>query len=374
MFNTGWLSATWLFFLLTLLESYRGDKDYQFAAARALSSLPWSVLSKQGASHFMESILPQLCDRICVRINNNTSDNTYSTYLASKEQQQQQQQHPSLVAPQKAPSVPAVAPKATSVRKMNTSAMFGVRYGAVPPPAKQRKPTLAVPRPVQTTTSASQSSTQSENSGITAPVSSYDSANDMEVVVEQKSSASSPIGVVLVIEEYVEFIEKSDAAFRMVITECICKGWPIVQHNNAERNARFVVEIVGWITVIMEREVWSVKKAAVQLAGVIGALYPLAAEDAPLESFSQRHVYNSRRERLLLIVQRGLDEQKYSQVRVESLKSLEKILKGVNGQFFTASEESRTVIRGLIRAASQDTQPTILEAAARLQDSWMQLK
>jgi hypothetical protein len=239
-----------------------------------------------------------------------------------------------------------------------------VRYGAVPPPAKQRKPTLTAARPaVQAIT---------ENSGIAAPVSYNDSStNDMEVV-EQKSSATCPIGV-LIIEEYVEFIEKSDAAFRMVITECICKGWPVMP-DNTERNARFVVEIVGWITIIMEREIWSVKRAAVQLAGVIGSLYPLVTDDAPLDSSSQRHVFNSRRERLLHIVKRGLDEQKYSQVRVESLKSLEKILKGVNGQFFTASEDSRAVIRGLIRAASQDTQPTILEAAARLQDSWMQLK
>ena len=313
----------------------------------------------------MENILPQLCERICVRINN-IADNTYSAFLAGKEVSQQQQP---LVAPQKVAALPVVVPKAVNTRTMNTSAMFGVRYGAVPPPAKQRKPTPTVSRPVQSTSTA-QGNPPSETSSIPAP-GSVDNVNDMEVV-EQKSSASNEVGVV-VMEEYVEFIEKSDAAFRMVIIECICKGWPIAQESS-ENIARFMVEIISWIIIIMEREIWSVKKAAVQLAGVIGSEYPLAADDAAPLDFSQRHVYKSRRDRLLHILRRGLDEQKYSQVRVESLKSLEKILKGVNGQFFTASEDSKAVIRGLIRAASQDSQPTILEAAARLQDSWMQLK
>ena len=315
----------------------------------------------------MRDVLPELCERIGVHLDYKDERLSFCAYLFKFEGQQQQKisNNPPASAPAAA-NVIVNSNATTSSRKMNTSSMFGVRYGTLPA-AKQRKPSPALNQLASATTTRQSGSDLTEESNVFVAESTSPNMRIVEGNDEQKTTQ------VTAVDDYLSIMEKSDAALRMMIVECIWKGWPSVSNTLDGRDSSAVAEIVAWICVVMEREVWSVKKAAVQLLGVIGSSFSLVDQNAPLSTASQRYVYSTCRERILQVFKKGLEEQKYSQVRVESLKSLEKILKGVNSTFFTANEEVKSQIRSLIKVSSQDTQPSILEAAANLQNSWLQL-
>ena len=118
-----------------------------------------------------------------------------------------------------------------------------------------------------------------------------------------------------------------------------------------------VPAILAWATHIQSYEAWSVRRAAVQLAGVIAGGTPLAPADI---------------DSLLSGIAQALAERKFTKVRVEALRALERLVSGPNrGQVEDVSGPFREPARALIRTASVDSQPSILEAVAKVQNAWL---
>jgi hypothetical protein len=75
---------------------------------------------------------------------------------------------------------------------------------------------------------------------------------------------------------------------------------------------------------------------------------------------------------VLDIVTGGLDEVKYVKIRVEALRSLRAMLGcEANKRFLQRNVELNAAVCGIIRTGSADTQPTILEEVAKVQQVWI---
>lgn len=67
----------------------------------------------------------------------------------------------------------------------------------------------------------------------------------------------------------------------------------------------------------------------------------------------------------------GTEEQKYTKIRLESLRALLALIKGVNAAELGGLSEE---IRGIIRASSADSQPSVLEIVAKVQEAWFKIQ
>jgi len=256
--------------------------------------------------------------------------------------------------------------------------MFGVRYGPAGSTKIRRKDPVTAP-------SSSSSNTVEADENCTAK---GVSVLNTEMEVESTESKSTPV-VLTILEEYSALMSKTDPAFRMMIVECMYKGWPkdLSALDNTSLSSLslspieiviyIVSELIAWMYNAVEKEMWSVRRVVMQLIGAIescSGLNNYINNDESVTRDAAIDVYNSHRERSMKLLKKGMDEQKYSQIRVEALKSLERILKSNNSSLFSFKDVVREDIRDMIRAASQDSQPSILEAAARLQNAWMELR
>mmetsp|Transcript_8656 Transcript_8656/g.11831 ORF Transcript_8656/g.11831 Transcript_8656/m.11831 type:complete len:1083 (-) Transcript_8656:53-3301(-) len=369
---------------ILLRESHRGDKEYQFTAAKALTSLPWLLISHNCPVSFMTVCLPQLCERINIHIFPSPESKSFSSFLLQSELDVQPQtstiNQSHLLLPQ------SIAKPVVASKKMNTSSMFGVRYGPTGSTKMRRKDPVVTPISASSSTAADE---QSSTAVICMPKDENALNNEMEVEsTESKSTAPTAIDPVLtVVDEYSALMNRTDPAFRMMILECMYKGWPRDLSDLNDRTLSVelfpmqivmntVAELIAWMHYAVEKEMWSVKRVIMQLIGAIESCSGL--NDYLNEESNQRDavvkMYNTHRERSMKLLKKGMEEQKYFQIRVESLKSLERILKCKNCSIFSATDGIREDIRDMIRTASQDNQPNILEAATRLQDAWMQLR
>jgi hypothetical protein len=342
-------------------ESRRGAKtdsnvaetEYRIAAARALSLLPWQHLcaSTDGVDT-LHSLLPVLCKQAGIP--------PYGVLPSAS---------PAAADTGNADAAAKQEGSRRNKRTLGNDALFGVRYDT-----KQAKD---VSTAAKSNRSSSTPTAQVEDAlQALAPAAATD--EPMAVEAEDASDAQThrtdPAGeevpgnetgeVAMAVDastsSYVEFTHKHPPVYYLSYLESLCRAWPKLDAEPPSSHLRdtFVEcaeHILAWAEIIMRAEVWSVRRAAVQLLGVVTVAGHLATPNAP---------------RLLGIVELAMGEQKYAKLRVEALRTLALILQSPLRVVVSEDTVLTERVRSVIRTASTDSQPTILEAVSKVQNVW----
>jgi hypothetical protein len=159
---------------------------------------------------------------------------------------------------------------------------------------------------------------------------------------------------------YVEFTHKHQPVYFLSYLHALTQGWPklgtLTDASSETALMTCAGHILTWAETVMRTEVWSIRRAALQLVGVLAAAGHLPAEHAP---------------RILGVIEAGIQEQKYAKVRVEALRSLALVLQSPLRACVDGDAELKSRVREVVRSASTDSQPTILEAVAKVQNIWL---
>jgi hypothetical protein len=204
-----------------------------------------------------------------------------------------------------------VSPSVAATKPVLKNAMFfGSRYGAVGNPTATRKKLVVAP-PV--------------------PVGKVTTEPEAKPVPVKRVSATPP-------------------AIRMHIVECLTKGWI---NSETLGNSNIVNEAVPLILrnifESFDHEAWSLKRVYLQLLGSIGSEAML--DTVQLSSFVE-------------VTEKSQQETKYSQVKLAGLELLHSLLLGKNKELLKSTFQERISL--IIRNASSDIQPLVLETVARL--------
>eukprot|EP01031_Cornospumella_fuschlensis_P036160 gene36160-43857_t len=304
-------NQSWIFFPLGFTEIIyhefeRKDNDFKFSAARSLSLIPWSKASTASCDIF-SGIMVKLITKACL--------NPRPIAVVGEDSK------PSAASPVVAPAA-TVVPSVAAKRTMGNNALFGNRYGSAPPPARpmKRPASAAVVEAPQTPA---------------MPGTNADAGKQ----ADRNIIAGRPASM--------------DAAVRMFLVETMTSAWPsyvIASSGIQEHLTSTADKLFLWMDECFAEEVWSVRKATVKLLGTI-------ATHQQLPQSSLAH--------FLSLLQKAFQEPKYTKVRLEVLEALRLIVTGVNRLALKADQEER--IRDFVRLGATDTQPSILEAASKLQ-------
>lgn len=147
--------------------------------------------------------------------------------------------------------------------------------------------------------------------------------------------------------------------------DTMAKGWPASPGQTAlevREDESFVVIadfsrlIVNWTVDDMLTEVWSIRRAEIQV------LIAIVKYGGLLET---------EMEKVLLIIESGSKDSKYSQVRAASFDLLTAVIENCNK--FAHFERFITVISSIIRSVGNETSPNVLLSHQRSQDVFLQL-
>jgi len=152
----------------------------------------------------------------------------------------------------------------------------------------------------------------------------------------------------------------ADPAFRVKFLECLVNGWPKLAGSEQIVSAR--KPIFAWARTAVASDVWSLRKTTLELLRAVLADETYTASAADLEL-------------VLAAISAGAGDRNMK-VRLPALKCLDSFLnvqckkQGVKSILSSASMES---IRGILRAASTDSEPAMIQAGMKLQADWLQL-
>ena len=371
--------------LVLVHESRRGSRssgnlleaEYRMAAARALSLLPWQRLcATMAGQNIFHRLLPILLKQSGIppfgvplsASDNSAGAGTDSTVDAGKSNRR------------------------SNKRTLGSAALFGVRYQQQPSKesatAERARTTTATIATVPDAGTASSSPVLTTDEIVVAGTEEEEEAvagEEMDVQDEMEAETSAAAMVVVekeAVEEaapqsggYVEVTHKHQPVYYLSYLDCLVRAWPKRssvalppgQHNHCygdvmgnssglERYAGFVLD---WAESVMGTQVWSIRRTAVQLLGTISSSGYFPEDISSLA-------------RLLGVLEAGIQESKYAKVRVEALRSLALILQSSSPlrTGIDRDEALRSRVREIIRTASADSQPTILEAVAKVQNVW----
>jgi hypothetical protein len=144
-------------------------------------------------------------------------------------------------------------------------------------------------------------------------------------------------------------------ALRMHIIEMLSKGWNNQSVPETIQKEFPLSLLLKNLCDFYDEEVWSLKKSFLKLLGAIGSISVLSAEQLEV---------------LFTVIEKSQLENKYVQVKLMGLECVQSLLLGVN-----ASEVKREQspfqerISNVLRKASSDTQPLVLEFVAKLKNT-----
>lgn len=381
--------------LVLVHESRRGARnnsslaEYRLAAARALSLLPWVTLcsTPEGTATFGR-LLPVLCKQSNIPpfAKVAITDPSSSTAVGGQ-------------------GVDAAAQQVDSSRRSNkrtlgSAALFGVRYSMKDSHARQRPDQVVSGSEVSSITLEEQEFVNEDAQEDEAEEGMMDEQSAMQVEGEEgntklpaeamdtdvgltESAVDAALGITTAATDspmlcdadaahssapdapaadgliQAESVLKHQPAYHVFYIDSLLRAWPREVCPSPTQEALLmdcVLHILVWAETVMRTEVWSVRKAAVQLVGTVSNSRPLS----PLQCAAT-----------LRVIELAISEQKFVKVRVEALKSLALLLQSCNRAHVDKSEELKTRVRELIRSASTDSQPTILEAVAKVQNVWL---
>ena len=156
-------------------------------------------------------------------------------------------------------------------------------------------------------------------------------------------------------------------AFRVFFLESIARGWPTASPPSSSSPAinqfdQLLSSIAQDIVVHAQRivaiqsEVWSIRRTLISVVGVIANRVPLDLD-----------VLNA----VILIFEMGCDESKFVKIKVEALKSLAMLLEGTNRQALDGDASCGQRVRAIVRKSSVDSNASVLEAVASVQNIWL---
>lgn len=157
-------------------------------------------------------------------------------------------------------------------------------------------------------------------------------------------------------------------AFRVFFLESIARGWPTASAPSSSSSPaidqfdHLLSSIAQGIVVHAQRivaiqsEVWSIRRTLISVVGVIANRVPLDLD-----------VLNV----VLLIFEMGCDESKFVKIKVEALKSLAMLLEGTNRQALDGDASCGQRVRAVVRKSSVDSNASVLEAVASVQNIWL---
>jgi len=153
----------------------------------------------------------------------------------------------------------------------------------------------------------------------------------------------------------------SDPAFRVKFLECLVAGWPKRAESEQIVSARG--PIVAWACASIASDAWSVRKTTLELLKVVLGDESYKASAAELE--------------LVLVAISAGSGDRNVKVRLSALHCLDSFL-NVQCKRRAASSalsaSSAHTVRNILRTASTDTEPAMLQAGMQLQADWLQLQ
>jgi hypothetical protein len=313
--SSHWSISPTAYIKLFLYEIERTEADYRFCAARALSIFPWDKVNDDPA--IFNNLLRKVID-------------------VGKLQHKPRAQ--SSLSPPLAPvSVPVKSSPAPAKTTMGNAALFGNRYGPSKPPSRPLKRTAPIQLTKPSPPSSSGANVTGERNGETT-----------EVV--------SPPAVSLSTNTIAGRTSNMDPAFRMFLIDSLSAAWPSSTTLSDPSSMEIVPSLLLWIEDCIQEEVWSVRRSSVALLGNI--LNKTAMSEQQLHT-------------ILSVLYKSFQEPKFVKVKLAVLDALEKSIQGENRVLIqrVGMDELRTIVR----QATTDSQPSVLEAAAKLQHSLLNM-
>jgi hypothetical protein len=378
--------ATWRMNLLgwavvLVHEARRGNKgsgtvhesEYRLAAAHAVSLLPWQrVCATQAGVRLFLTVLPLLFRQCGIPpfgvVQSTVADAVPANENATKAENNRRNK-----------------------RTLGNAALFGVRYGTSKESAPRartapRAASADILEPIPDNSVVMGSGAMPQQN--LEPSSVLDDANadgaahteeEQDMDVEVGADRDSPEGgeaSPAAMEEptptgpasaeatptapSVEYTHKHPPVYFLSFLDALTRAWPTakVPLDGTTQDVLIVyaAHVLSWADIVMHSEVWSVRRAALQLLGTLcGA----------------GHVPGIASARVLAVIEAGIQEAKYAKVRVEALRTLMAVLQSPLRSAIDADATLKGRVREVIRTASADSQPTILEAVAKVQNVWL---
>ncbi|KAJ1432761.1 hypothetical protein B484DRAFT_478556 [Ochromonadaceae sp. CCMP2298] len=371
-------------------------EEYRLAAARALSLLPWRLLANPTTPatapttattgsplRTFEMLLPLLCKQAGVApyAKTWTGETEADTGAAGV-----------------GGGVGDVGRIRASKRALGlgSAAMFGSRYQAQPTARARTSVRRVDPAPSAQTEAQTEAEVEAERAEPMVVVQTAEGTDIAVAVAETGEDAGALSGEDL----YEDYFVKPPPVYFVYYAESLLGGWPravVVQGRGLGQGlakeggavqesasppastsastgglSAAAKHLLAWALGVMRSEVWSVRKAAVQLVGALCTASTAAAthDDEPTTTLSLL-LTPAQLEQALGVLGAGMQEQKFTKVRVEALRSLQLLLSGANREALDLNESLKQMVRELIRTASADSHPNILEAVVKVQNAWL---
>lgn len=400
---------------LLLHETKRGDREYRLSAAKALSSLPWAIISSnpKGRRVFKEYVAVFAClggVRPPVTLSDMSSsagDHAVVTAVDKQDLRGDKRK-----------------------RHQTNSAMFGSRYGI---DFKDTRSSNALRRISPTTSSPPPNIGHAGSS--TEPTSASDEAETTDSIVQSDAMTSSEVFINhtneqaqirsaqsshqnqdselapvqdmrIIANNAVESVPQEslaviligsstavpvDPAFRVKMMECVSRGWPHQSTGNTASDfpctldlnttlwTQIVAEpevisvtldgLIAWAASTIESgEVWSIRVGSLKILGAVLSTYSADGNRKDCDE-----VYATVSKMFLVairVLSIAMSDKKHSKVRIAALLCLNKILAGVGCRAYLIDRED---VRVILRLAASDPEPAVLEAASKAQLSWLAL-
>lgn len=306
---------------LLLHEMKRGDANYRLIAAQTLAALPWKEIAQRNASvywthfptllHIAELDLPPL-PTIPLPSSSETSKSEEAKKTAAKEEA-----------------------KKSSAPANKQAFFFGSRYGSAPAAAKA--PTRQIRPPPSSAANSSNSNNNNNNNSSNPSANSSSSTEPAKKKMRTSSSSLPP-------------------ALRMHVIEALSKGWTSSQTlpgpaDNTTTTTTPLSLILSNLADFYEEEVWSLKRSYLRLLAAIGEQSSLSSEQLA---------------QVVQVMEKSQEETKFTQLKLAGLECLQSLLLGVNQVALKESFSEK--IAAMVRRASTDPQPLVLESVAKLRN------
>jgi hypothetical protein len=144
-------------------------------------------------------------------------------------------------------------------------------------------------------------------------------------------------------------------ALRMHMIEMLSKGWNDQSIPETIQKEFPLSLLMKNLCDFYDEEVWSLKKSFLKLLGAMGSISVLSTEQLEV---------------LFTVIEKSQLENKYVQVKLMGLECLQLLLLGVNANEVKKEQSPfQERINNVVRKASSDTQPLVLEFVAKLKNT-----
>lgn len=328
-----WTMNPRAFLLYFARELSRKETDYRLAAARAMVAVPWTLF-RSTMPEACRAVVPTFIQTAQLRALPRNTQEDFDDVLSSSVRR------PRIVVKDKL--------AANGNRGLATAALFGHRYGSsysVSHFHQSQPGTRSLKRAASDQDSASESDRkEADDVDISnAPSSSGSDDNNGKSVSAGGNSSS-----------YAGRSGSMDPVYRMHLIDALTGAWVSLEGDVEQE--QLMKGLISWAMDSMREEVWSVRRATLHLLGAIGGRTFLPADLIA---------------GLLDCIQLALQEPKFAKVKVAAFNALESCLLGESAKEILALQGER--VRTFARAGVLDSQPQVLEVAARLQQLLLRL-